>query len=83
MTDNKFGITLLFTKNILQGINLVGYVPYEIIQIFKNDIMKMEIPISIIKNQDFETYLFPDTYIVFDKDDKIGFKLKRSGMNDA
>ena len=74
-TKGKWGFSLYFMYNRLQGIKLLGKVPYETVQIYKDDIIKIEIPISIIQKQDFSTYLFPDTPIEIEKGNKIGVVL--------
>ena len=75
----KFAIALYFVKNdsdlSIIGLRLVRKVPYKQIQFFKNDIIKNEIPISLIEKLETQTYLFPDTPIIFNKNDKIGIKL--------
>jgi len=82
LTEEKFGITLLFTKNTniytdlaLSGISFIEKVPYEKIQLFKNDKMKAEYPIFLIEKLDFQMLLFPDMPILFKENDKIGIKL--------
>ncbi|KKN15255.1 hypothetical protein LCGC14_0987740 [marine sediment metagenome] len=74
-TEEKWGFSLLFTNNRLVGINLLGKVPCETIQIYKDEIIKMEVPISIIQKQDGNTYLFPDMAIEIEQGNKIGVML--------
>ena len=77
----KFTITLFFieiesinTKS-LSGIRLVGDIHNYQIQILKNNVLKKRIPIPLIMKMDFNTYMFPDTTINYNKNDKIGIKL--------
>ena len=75
----KFAIALYFVKNdsdlSIIGLRLVRKIPYKQIQFFKNDTIKSEISISLIEKLETQTYLFPDTPIIFDKNDKIEMKL--------
>ncbi len=75
MNKEKWGFSLLFTNDKITGIKLLGKVPYKTIQIYKDEIIKIEIPIFIIQKQDFNTYLFPDTPIEIEKGNKIGVVL--------
>ena len=59
----------------LSGIRITGDIPNEQIQILKNDIIKKQLPIPLIEKMDLKTFLFPDTPINFNRDDKIGIKL--------
>ena len=74
----NFAISLYFVKDGsdlgIIGLRLYRKVPYKTIQLLKNDTIKNEIPISLIEKLE-GTYMFPDTAIIFDKNDKIGMKL--------
>jgi len=77
--NKKFAIALYFVKEGsdlgIMGLRLVRKVPYETIQFLKNDIIKMEISISLIEKLETQTFLFPDNPIIFDKNDNMGIKL--------
>lgn len=89
MTEERFGITLLFAKvqsyhlNYLQlsGITLINSsdhgkkIPYENIQLFKNDKIKAEYSIPLIEKSNLKILLFPNTPIILYENDKIGIKL--------
>ena len=82
MTEEKFCITLfckkysvVYTDLAIVGIRLIERVPYDKIQLFKNDKMQAEYPTSLIEKLDFQTMLFPKSPILFKENDKIGIKL--------
>lgn len=81
--SERFGITLFLEKHgekyidlVIRGIRVLQKVPYDKIQIFKNDKIKAEYSISLLEKLDFQMLLFTDMEIIlFKETDKIGIKL--------